>query len=370
MQPSASSTPQTSGKPILASLQAGRALAALLVMMYHNGLYIFALDKYWGYDPGHRLFNFAHAGVEFFFVLSGFIILHVHWQDLGLPSRFFSFAKKRFLRIYPMYWLVLALTIPIFFIVPTFGHPYHREAAVILSSVFLVHFDPQMRSDIAVAWTLYHEILFYAVFALAILNRRIGLWALAFWLIVSGATLALESPDFPLTYIASPLHLLFGMGMLACVILRNSRVKMPGLLALLGVGIFIATGLEEDYVELLSDNTRNFLFGAGSAMALTGLVELERQGRLRIAGWLRLMGDASYSIYLTHFMLLSLLAKIFIKLGAREMLPDLLCYALLPLLATLAGIAVHLYIERPLLRWLGRATKNWGVPPAPAAQFA
>ena len=74
--------------------------------------------KYLEFDPSRRLFDFGHAGVEFFFVLSGFIILHIHWKDLGHPSRFSSFAGKRFLRIYPMYWLVLAAIIPVYFFSP------------------------------------------------------------------------------------------------------------------------------------------------------------------------------------------------------------------------------------------------------------
>src|SRR5436190_1288571 len=116
----------------MATLQAGRALAALLVVLYHNGLYIFALDKYWGADPSRGLFNFGHAGVEFFFVLSGFIIFYIHGKDLGVPSRFFSFIRKRFIRIYPIYWLVLAAIIPVYFLVPSFGFDYHRRIDTII----------------------------------------------------------------------------------------------------------------------------------------------------------------------------------------------------------------------------------------------
>lgn len=350
----------------LACLQAGRALAALLVVMYHNGLYIFALDKYWGHDPAGSFFTFAHAGVEFFFVLSGFIILYIHWPDIGRPERFLSFAKKRFLRIFPMYWLVLAVIVPVYFLVPSFGQPYHRDPVILLSSVLLVHVDPQMRSALAVAWTLYHEILFYAVFALAILNRTWGLTVLALWLLVSAASL-FTSPSFPLEYLASPLHLLFGMGMLACLLLKSTRLPYPAALAWMGMALFFATGMEESYGVVFSNTTRNVLYGLGSAFALAGLVELERQGRLRVPGWLALMGDASYAIYLTHFTLLSLLAKLFIRFGAKDLLPDALCYILLPLLAVLMGVAIHRFVERPLLRWLRRGTITAAVA---APQFA
>ncbi len=350
------------------SLQAGRALAALLVILYHNGLYIFALDKYWGYDPAGRLFNFGHAGVEFFFVLSGFIILHIHWKDLNQPSRFFSFARKRFIRIYPMYWLVLAAVIPVYFLVPSFGHPYHREAATILSSVALVYVDKNMWSEIAVAWTLYHEILFYFMFSLAILNKRFGLLALAAWLLASIFSLFAAPPPFLADYLASPLHLLFAMGMIACWLLRRHTIKAPAAFAIAGTALFIAAGLEEDYAGWLSENGRDIFYGLGSAVALLGWVEMERQGRLRVPAWLQLMGNASYAIYLTHFTALSLLAKLFTHFGAEQNLPPLLSYILLPVLVVLFGTATHLLIERPILRKL-RGRRKPAAPPEPAYSY-
>lgn len=346
------------GHHTLFSLQAGRAIAALLVVLYHNSLYIFALDKYWGFDPAYGLFNFGHAGVQFFFVLSGFIIFYIHGKDIGLPSRFLAFVRKRFIRIYPIYWLVLAAIIPVYFLAPSFGFAYHRSIVTILSSIVLVYFDESLRSEIAVAWTLYHEMLFYFIFALAIFSRRFGLAILSLWFAASILSLLITFPPFFSDYLFSPLHLLFGMGIASCWLLRRSRIKAPILFALLGTLLFIAAGMEENYGLWLAEQHRNIFFGLGSAVALLGFVELERQGRLHVPGWLRLMGDASYAIYLTHFTVLSLLAKIFIRFGAREQLPVMLSYILLPVLAVLIGIAVHLVIERPLLRKLQQYHKT------------
>lgn len=89
------------GKPVVqvfSSLQLWRGLAALLVVLFHTSL-IFTLEKYWGADPMKGLFSFGAAGVEMFFVISGFIILHVHWGDIGVPGKLPGFLKKRFVRI-------------------------------------------------------------------------------------------------------------------------------------------------------------------------------------------------------------------------------------------------------------------------------
>jgi exopolysaccharide production protein ExoZ len=340
---------------MFACLQGGRAVAAILVILYHNSLYIFAKEKYWGHDPAEGLFNFTHAGVKFFFVLSGFIILHIHWKDIGRPSEFAAFVKKRFLRIYPMYWLILAIIVPVYFLVPSFGFDYHRDAVNIFSSVLLIYLNEERISELPVAWTLHHEVLFYFMFSLAILHKRFGYGVFALWFIASAASMCMEPFAFPLVFIASPLHVLFLMGMAACWFVRRGRIAAPGVFAAAGVMLFVAAGMEENFVWILSADMLNLLYGLGSAFALVGLVELERQQRLRVPAFLQLIGDASYSIYLTHFTVLSLLAKVFIKLGAREMLPAMVSYVLLLVLVTLIGIVVHLLVEKPILKALNRA---------------
>jgi exopolysaccharide production protein ExoZ len=103
-----------------ATIQAGRGLAALSVVLYHLGGWV-AQSKYWGYDPLGGVFAFGQAGVEYFFVLSGFIMLHVHRRDFGQSSMVPRFLWKRFCRIYPPYWFILALLVPVYFVEPSFG---------------------------------------------------------------------------------------------------------------------------------------------------------------------------------------------------------------------------------------------------------
>jgi len=337
---------------LLTSVQAGRAIAALLVIFSHASLHIFALDKYWGYDPARHFFDFSHAGVEFFFVLSGFIILYIHQKDLGKPSRFFSYAMKRFLRIYPVYWIVMVAVMCVYFLVPSYGYPYHREIGTILSSILLVHINGNEKSELAVAWTLYHEILFYCFFALAIFNKRLGIVMMAAWMGASAATLMAKPDSYSIEFLFSPLELLFGMGMIACLVTKNIRIPSPRVLVLVGIAIFTAIAMEEDYIWWLSEIPRNLIYGFASALILIGIVQMEYQGHLKVPAPLLLMGNASYVTYLIHLTLLSFLAKMFIYMGAREALPALLSYFLISALAVCIGIAAHLWGERPLLRFL------------------
>ena len=83
----------------------GKAIAAILVLLYHLGIAI-SSDKYFGIGGFQTPFSFGNAGVEFFFVLSGFIIYFAHKQDLSQTGKLGIYAVKRFTRIYPTYWLI------------------------------------------------------------------------------------------------------------------------------------------------------------------------------------------------------------------------------------------------------------------------
>jgi peptidoglycan/LPS O-acetylase OafA/YrhL len=345
---------------LFTSLQGGRAIAALLVVLYHSAGSIFASDKYWGEDPSNHFFDFGHAGVEFFFVLSGFIIFYVHRSDLNHPDLFVPYLRKRLLRIHPIYWLILTTIIGVYFLVPSLGNGFERDFLVMLSSFLLVHLDTG-HSVLLVSWTLYHEVLFYFLFSLAILNLRFGLAILFIWLLASILLLPVEPPlnekEFirsAMDFYLSPLHLLFAMGIGACWLFCSKKITAPLFFGLFGVLMFLVTGMEENYAHWLPGNLSNLAYGSASTLALLGFLELERQGRLSVPPILKLIGDASYVIYLTHFTLLSLLAKLSIGLGAKN-IPILVVFLVLPTLAVAIGVCIHWFIERPMLHRLTRS---------------
>ncbi len=325
---------------MLYCLQGGRALAALIVVLYHLGV-IFASDKYWGVSPLGDVFAFGHAGVYFFFVLSGFIIAYVHARDLGVRERLRPYLASRARRIYPIYWLVLAPLLAVYAIFPGFGVGYEREPLVIFSSITLLHFTSP--TVLAVAWTLYYEVLFYLLFAIAIVSRRAGIALLVVW--------QLASLLLPNGFLLATLNLLFGAGMLAAWLVGRRAVPAPMLVAAAGVVIFTAAGIDEDYGSIVRPGLRVFVYGLGSFLAVIGAVELERQAKLSIAPFWRRLGDASYVLYLIHYPLISLLARLLLHVP----IAPLLSYVLVLGVVVAGALALHTLVERPLLAWLGRA---------------
>ncbi|MFL5251667.1 MAG: acyltransferase family protein [Rhodopila sp.] len=142
-----------------------------------------SLPQYLGHIPFGNAFGFGHAGVDFFFVLSGFIISYAHAADIGRPERSGRYAWRRITRIYPLYWVVTAIEV----MSPAPDAAARLAPGHVPRSLLL----PETGSPIVgVVWTLWSEMLFYLVFTLPVLNRRFGVpLAAATLLLVSTGTL-------------------------------------------------------------------------------------------------------------------------------------------------------------------------------------
>ncbi len=163
------------------SLQAGRAIAAVVVVLFHIGGTI-ASEKYFGISMFSIPFSFGNAGVEFFFVLSGFIIFTAHRKDLFKAHKFFDYLRKRIIRIYPTYWIVFLTTFLLAIASPGLRNAVPHDLFIIAKSLLLIPQDPAVIGGtgapvIIVAWTLQYEICFYLFFALMILSRWVSMIA-------------------------------------------------------------------------------------------------------------------------------------------------------------------------------------------------
>ena len=332
-------------------IEAARGIAAVLVALYH-GSRLVAQPRYAGVVPAAGMFGDFDKGVDFFFVLSGFLITWVHWHDMGLPSRLPHYLRRRFIRIYPVYWLAL--------LIPLAGSALHvRETAlpltsgIVISSIFLLPGDQPM--VLGVAWTLVYEVLFYCAFACAILaGRRAAACAAALWasLIVAASTLGVSAP-FPFSFLASPFILEFLMGVAAAILLRRAAVSSPRALAIGGAAVFVLFMLTRiDRFVGMGELGPRLFFGSCAAVFVAGSVEWERSGRASVPRWLGLLGGASYSIYLIHSTVQPIIMRI-IWSHIRTVSPLIITVGL-ACAGTLAGIVFHLTVEKPVIGYTRR----------------
>lgn len=329
----------------LRSLQVGRAVAALLVVAYHADGSIFRTPKLWSETALGGFFAFGHAGVYFFFVLSGFIIAAAHSRDIGQPDRAPNYLMRRIIRVYPVYWIVLIPIAAIYFARPGLSKPELTAHWVIANSFALIGL--YNRSSLAVAWTLFHEILFYLLFALVIVNRRIGSMVLAGWM----AACLLTSVFFPDAvrgiYALALVNLLFGVGLGCFAATRRRGVPAPACVTGLGCLGFLAAGLYENRFGFADVAGSVASYGASSALIVLGLVSRERIRPIAVSRLPLLFGDASFSIYLVHYPVLSIVARLWLKVFGKAVPVDL-AYIGIVVVCVAIGVGFHLVVEKPL----------------------
>jgi peptidoglycan/LPS O-acetylase OafA/YrhL len=345
------------GKGSLSLVQVYRGFAALLVVLYHADIIV---TSYFGSGANALLdfFAFGKAGVQFFFVLSGFIIFYIHRGDIGVRAQLPSYAAKRLIRIYPVYIFTTLLLVPFWFLIPTFGEPYHRQATALVLSLLLI---PQSHDPhLSVAWTLIHEMIFYTLFATLLLHRRLGIAVFAAWFAAIGIVNLVQGARlwFPFTYLLSVNNLLFGFGIAAALLAVKQRARGGNggvLIFVLGNVIFLAVGVLADQLQPPTAVERALLslaFGVASFLILLAAKNRTLDAIAAGRPVLRLLGDASFSIYLIHYPALSGLCKAIHRLTPTA--PPSLVFIVVSTLAVVCGLALHVCVEKPTLELLRR----------------
>jgi len=327
----------------LSGIEAGRGVAATLVLLYHVARY---LDNAAGAPLLKSVFQFGHAGVDFFFVISGFIILFVHYDDVGAPARLGRYVGRRFTRVVPTYWVALALTVAMH----AAGHQGAPSLANLAFSASLLPSNQEMVLDIA--WTLRFEVLFYTLFCVLIVSRTVGLVVMAVWL---SATVLAVVTDADVSWVPGQFYgaynLEFFLGMAAAYVLRNGRVPHPRLVLAAGLVLFGAAALLED-IHLLDGygNAGRLAYGIPGAIVVLGIAEADRQNLLRVPAVLRTIGAASYSIYIFQFIFIATTWQVLLATRLGHRIPVGASFVALALAVLVGGVVMSRCVEHPLMR--------------------
>ncbi len=366
----------------LPALTAIRFFAAVLVYLFH--LHAFKISQGPAWLENLSLTGFT--GVSLFFVLSGFILVYTYGS-----SRFAAkdFYWARFIRVYPAYLFSLLLAAPIFFFV-LFKVPFTPEMqwiawfksnlALTMATVLgLVQawLPPAALGWNSVAWTLSNEAFFYAVYPLAFaglvrLSRRPLQWALAAcWAVSLALTIAyvLARPDGVagvnfemngLTWLNvvrfNPLVRLpeFLMGMCCGLLFLNRVVARRWATPLILAGLFAFTQVIALQAWIPYPILHNGLLSPAYAAIIYGLAL--KPDWTEFFSWrpFQMLGEASYSFYLTHSLVIAVFFQPTGRLEPRSLFMHALCFAL----ATLTAIAIFRFVEEPARRrWRKRSAR-------------
>jgi exopolysaccharide production protein ExoZ len=325
---------------MILGIQYLRAIAALMVVFHHAR----------NYFRGHHLdfTSVGASGVDIFFVISGFVMAYStqnfdNNRQLGVQAT--HFLQNRIVRIVPLYWLATlwqargeiingAITSGLvgdFFFIPRFLPPDNKFIWPILVP----------------GWTLNYEMFFYAIFGIAMLKGK-ARYLIMFMVFVTLALLGLfiHSGNALVSFYTSPLPLEFMFGVLLYK-LRNTfmgRLSRNAAVVVLVAG-FAVLAIENGFMTRVVADGIPAVFIVGSAIVVFNNVRLPL---------LRLLGDASYSIYITHVFALEFAMHLADRLRLNDPTPVnvLLALGLQLMIATIVGVVIHKAVEKPVTSFL------------------
>ena len=294
----------------LSSVQALRALAALMVVILHSKIMFSAEErKLLLTIPGFT--DIGYYGVQLFFVISGFIISVVVSKP-NYDVR--SFAIRRVFRIFPLWWLVMSVGLAMYFWRSWFRADVELLGLVgVLKSYALLPQKPY--PFINPGWSLEYEVIFYAIVAL--LYPLTGIWGV-FVLMLGLSTAANAFKPADGYHLVDGSYLFFGAGIVA-YLLRNRSWREAAPLAAGGLALAYARFYEAIPIGI---NEAMVALATGFAALLVVVVSLERNG-WSVPRFIIRIGDASYSLYLWHWLLIPSLATVRNGLFADRGSPEL-----------------------------------------------
>lgn len=337
------------------SLHVARGIASLLVVLFHATGTI-TLEKYFGESANflNSAFFPGQPRQAFFFVLSGYLIDHVHSKVLGQPTRLKRFIGRRITRIYPLYWIVfLCVYLTAAILLPEIS--IALPPVELVKSRLLTPVEPGLMwatgaPVLIVAWTLQYEMLFYSAYALCIYKKQMQFGILIVWLSLVLLRVLGYDLGYLVEFATSQWTILFLIG----VLFSRFRIqikkifKRVALHILMGVS-FLATLVYHNIYSNSPILDIHVAYGLCSGLIILSLIEFEeRAGTLSPPPILLLLGSASYSLYLIHFPLLSLLNKLFSPYFPKTPLGVMTAFILMVVMCCAVAIFLYRLVEAPM----------------------
>jgi len=346
-------------------IQALRGIAVLGVVVFHS---MSIEKKYSGGDlllPDFLLLG--QSGVDLFFVISGFVMVSVTMGRFGRNNEMMRFLWGRLTRIYPTYWFYFFLTVAIFLIKPNWVNSSQGHQAELFSSFLLL--PSHQLPLVMVAWSLIHELWFYLIFSVLLeFNERLLLPALLLWgviITIANAFVTVADLSAGVRIALHPYTLEFIIGALVAIFISSEHSKkFSSRISFMVVIVMLTVGLPLVYAfDVLKDENimRVSAIGTLYGFLVLSLATLEREKKFFAPRFLQFIGDISYTVYLSHVLVLSAIGKLWgMTNPAQNSLFDNMLACLIMLAAVVSyGWLGYRLIELPILRVSHRLRTRW-----------
>ena len=329
---------------VLYPVQYLRAVAALAVFYFH----LSEAFKNHSSSNGVPIEQIGAAGVDLFFVISGFIMAMIVWNR---PTTFSGFLKDRLIRIVPLYWMLTLVVFAIAVFAPTLLGSTKADLLQLFHSLVFVPYGVNESSSVptlVVGWTLNYEMFFYCIIA-CFAGFAKDRWLIATSTFICGASLAgffIQPSNGYVAFYLDPIILEFPMGILVFHYWRLTSNKQNKFFS---GALFVASIIAIALLFNKDPGQYRFIYwGIPAALLLyaaLNVITFKSEG-------LRLLGNWSYSIYLLHVFLIMGFHKVLVPTLPTMTIPWFLMVATVTV-SLIAVSAISFYVfERPVTRWL------------------
>lgn len=269
----------------------------------------------------------------------------------GDLSKFYKFVYFRFTRIYPLYWLYTILLIPILFIKPEWIH----QKVNLLASFLLSPSDKMPL--VLVGWTLIYEVYFYIIFGLFILfgkQNKLLIYALLWFSFIAIGSNYFKCNYLLSNFIFSPWGVEFIFGILLGIYFLKYDYRIPYAKMLLFLSFltlfFIGFYQNGSLLGLEGGWSRTLIYGTPAFLLVFFAIEVEKQGFILHNFFIKL-GDASYSIYLSHLFVMNAIGVVFMRFWSSNYIYEIAMLIMMTTISLLFGLISYKYIETPITNY-------------------
>jgi exopolysaccharide production protein ExoZ len=330
-------------------VQALRGVAACMVVVIH------ATHEWAQKFQGSKIWWPGQAGVDVFFVISGFVmVLSSHGKGHN-NNPALRFLERRIIRVVPLYWIISSIVLMKFWLLKLNPHLANYSfnvqtpfAYVAASFLFIPYRNSigEIEPLLAAGWSLSFEMFFYLLFATA-LALRLNIIRFLTVAIVSLVTIGLfYKPTWPVFIVLTqPIMLEFLAGtLIGHLIIKGYKIG-PLLCFAMGAGSVAALLM----VTGKANELRLLQMGIPAALLVLCIVMQERRLGALCPAWMLVLGDISYSLYLVHMLVIAVIVKPLAMIaGSNSWLTELLATIALLCASILTSLLLYRFVERPL----------------------
>ena len=325
-------------------IQGLRFIAALMVVVTHTTLMIG--ERIYGVGD-QAVWREGNAGVDIFFVISGFVMGISALPLLARPDGAREFMLRRLMRIVPLYWVATTLKLIAVFAIPALTiHSVFDPSHAIASYLFLPHLnaEDEFKPLVGVGWTLTYEMFFYVLFAFAMTLRRNPL-PIVLPVLAGLALLGLFKPEHgpAWQFYLDAILLEFGFGLLAAKLICRGFTVNPKLGIVVVVLAFACFFTPSVYFG----SQRAIGWGIPSFLIVLCVAGMEPFLCRVVPKFVSFLGDSSYALYLFHSFYVPMVGVILVKIGMAQ---DWFAFLISVAGSIVVGALVHKWLETPLNR--------------------